>query len=101
MISFLMLGSLVLGLISWLLAFINIVRPKKARKDWVINSFFSLGACGLALAFQLIYAAHITRLGDWAALMDTLPTSLLLSLVLLIVCLLANGLSLYQKQVDS
>lgn len=95
MISFLMLGSLMLGLISWILPSINIASYKtNYNKDWPIYSIISLSACAIAISFQLIYNNYIVEIGDWAALMDTSGVSTVLSIILLISTLVLNGISL-------
>ena len=95
MISLLMLGSLVLGLLAWILPSMNIGNYKtNYNKNWPIYSIFSLSACAIAISFQLIYNNHIVEIGDWAALMDTSGASTVLSIILLISTLALNGISL-------
>ena len=95
MISFLMLGSLVLGLIAWILPSVNIGRYKiNYNKNWAIYSIVSISACAIAISFQVMYSNHIVQIGDWSALMDTSGTSTLLSIILLIITLVLNGISL-------
>lgn len=95
MISFLMVGSLILGLIAWILPSINIGRYKRNyNKNWAIYSITSISACATAVSFQLIYSNHIVRIKDWSALMDTIGTSTFLSLTLLIITLILNVISL-------
>lgn len=95
MISFLMLGSLILGLIAWILPSINISSYKiKYNKNWAIYSIISITACAIAISFQVIYSNYIVQIGDWSALMDTSGTSTLLSIILLISTLVLNGISL-------
>ena len=94
MISFLMLGSLVLGLIAWILPIVNIGRYKRNyNKNWAIYSIVSISACSIAISFQVIYSNYIVQIGDWSALMDTSGTSALLSMILLISTLVLNGIS--------
>lgn len=96
MIGFLMLGSLVLGLISWILPIANIGRYKRNyNKNWAIYSIVSISACAVAICLQVMYSNYITELRDWSALMDTIPTSTKLSITLLIVTLILNGISVY------
>ncbi len=95
MISFLMLGSLIFGLIAWILPSVNIGRYKmNCNKNWAIYSILSISACAIAIGFQVIYNNHIVQIGDWSGLMDTSGTSTLLSIVLLISTLVLNGISL-------
>lgn len=95
MISILMIVSLVLGLIAWILPSINISRYKRHyNKNWAVYSIISISACAIAISFQLIYSNHIEGIEDWAPLMDTIGTSTLLSLVLLVVTLVLNVVSI-------
>lgn len=95
MISFLMIGSLGLGLIAWILPSINISRHKgHLNKNWAIYSIISVSACAIAISFQLIYSNHIVSIEDWTALIDTISTSTLLSLILLVVTLVLNVVSI-------
>lgn len=95
MISFLMLGSLILGLIAWILPSINISNYKiNYNKNSAIYSIISITACAIAISFQVIYSNYIVQIGDWSALMDTSGTSTLLSIILLISTLVLNGISL-------
>lgn len=95
MISFLMLGSLILGLIAWILPIINISKYKvNYNKNWATYSIMSMSSCAIAINLQVIYSNHIVQIGDWTALMDTSGTSTLLSLILLIGALALNLISL-------
>lgn len=100
MVSFLMLGSLILGLISWILPSLNIV---KNNKNWALYSIISLSACSIALAFQISYSNLMVKIGDISALMDTSGTSALLSLILLLVAVTLNMISLmkYYRKVSN
>ena len=94
MISFLMVGSLILGLIAWILPITNISRYKmNYNKNWETYSIMSISACAIAINLQVIYSNHIVQIGDWSALMDTSGTSTLLSVILPISTLILNGIS--------
>ena len=95
MTSFLMLGSLVLGLIAWILPSVSISRYKRNyNMNWAIYSIISISACAVAISFQVIYSNHIVKIGDWSALMDTSGTITMLSIFLLISTLVLNVISL-------
>ena len=96
MVSFLMLGSLVLGLISWILPVLSIT---KYNKNWATYSIISMSSCSIALAFQILYSNHMVRIGDLAALMDTSGTSAVLSVILLIISIILNILSLIYNNI--
>ena len=95
MIGFLMIGSLILGLVAWILPSINISRyAKKYNKDWAIYSIISISACAIAICFQILYSNHMVRIEDLSGLMDTIGTSTILSVTLLISTLVLNAISL-------
>jgi|LSQX01.1.fsa_nt_gb cytochrome c oxidase subunit 4 len=91
MVSFLMLGSLILGLVSWILPVLSIT---KDNKNWATYSIISMSSCSIALVFQIFYSNLMVNIGDIAALMDTSGTSALLSVILLVITLILNILSL-------
>ena len=96
MISFLMLGSLVLGLIAWYLAGRNFRRHHhNNNNNLAINSVASISACALAIFFQLSYSNLLVQTEDFVSLMDTSGTSFLLSVILLISTLILNIIALY------
>lgn len=92
MISFLMLGSLILGLLAWILPIINLMGR---RKNWVILLATSISACSISLLFQLLYAQHLVKINDWSALMDTIDASVFASKTLLVVTILLNVATLF------
>lgn len=95
MIGFLLIGSLVFGLIAWILPIINISRyEKRYNKDWAIYSIISISACAIAMCFQILYSNHMVQIEDLSGLMDTIGTSTVLSVILLISTLLLNAISL-------
>ena len=91
MVSFLMLGSLILGLVSWILPVLSIT---KYNKKWATYSIISMSSCSIALVFQILYSNHMVRIGDLAALIDTSGTSAVLSVILLVISIILNILSL-------
>lgn len=94
MTSFLMIGSLALGLIAWILPIINISRYRRNyNKNWAIYYIASISACAIAICFQIIETNRVVKIRDWSTIMDTVPTSTLLSIILLIVTLILNGVS--------
>lgn len=91
MASFLNLGSLVLGLIAWILPVINIMQYKKSNNNnWVILPFLSISACAISLYFQILYNNYLVEIWDASALMDTTGASAFLSAVLLVVTIILN-----------
>ena len=102
MIGLLNLGSLVLGLIAWILPMVNLMRYKKQdHKNWITFSMISISACAISLCFQILYNYHLVRIEDWSALMDTMWAVVLAASVLLIVTIILNAITLiiYRKRV--
>lgn len=95
MISFLMLGSIIFGLIAWILPVINLVQFKKNNKmNWAIKSILSISACAISLYLQIFYNNYLVKIGDLSALMDTTDASTFVSAVLLIVTVIINSINL-------
>lgn len=90
-----MIGSLILGLIAWILPIINLMKIKKSNnRNWFAFSVLSICACSISLFFQILYNNYLVNIEDWAALMDTIGPSTLLSAVLLIVTIILNIVTL-------
>src|SRR5690606_3331311 len=70
MFGLLNLGSLILGILAWILPFIFLM-GKYDREKWGIISFLSMIASASALFFQIIYSYYLVTIEDWAALLDT------------------------------
>jgi len=80
------LGSLLLGLIAWILPVINLANNNKAEhKNWVVISISSVSTCAIALYMQILYGNHLVKIEDWSALMDTSLGVALVSAILLVV----------------
>lgn len=95
MVSFLMLSSLVLGLIAWILPIINLMQFKKNKnRNWATLSILSISACAISLYFQIFYNNYLVEIWDVSALMDTTGASAFLSAVLMIVTIILNAINL-------
>lgn len=90
--AWLNLGSLVLGLIAWILPVVNVMRRKEGRRGAAL-SCLSLAACALSLSLQIFYTEHLVNKGDWSALMDTTHAVSVVATTLLVVTLALNALS--------
>ena len=89
------LGSLVLGLIAWILPVVNLVQNNKAdHRNWVVFSVVSLSACATSLCMQLFYSDHLVKIEDWSALMDTSHAVALVATLLLAVTIILNVITL-------
>ncbi|HOL18022.1 MAG TPA: hypothetical protein PLY40_07015 [Bacillota bacterium] len=88
-------GSLVLGLMAWILPVASLAKHGKAdpRKGAV---FFvaSLSACAVSLCLQIYYQNFLVRIEAWSALMDTSGAVAKVSTVLVVVTIALNALSL-------
>ncbi|MFS0824354.1 hypothetical protein [Bacillus sp. 1P02SD] len=95
MISLLNLGSLILGLIAWILPIISLILYKNhGHRNWFTFSVISLSACAISLCFQIFYNHHLVKIEDWSALLDTTGAVAFVSAVLLIVTVVLNGITL-------
>ncbi|WP_212391464.1 hypothetical protein [Sporosarcina beigongshangi] len=95
MMGWLNVGSLVLGLIAWILPIVSLMRYKQGRhKKWAAFSIMSVGACAVSLYFQIVYNHHLVTINDWSALMDTTGALVKVGAVLLIVTLVLNTATL-------
>lgn len=91
MIGLLNVGSLVIGLIAWLLPLIGLLQSKNNDfKKWGLLSSLSLSACSISLIFQLYYQYHLVIIEDWSALMDTTGGVIFAATVLLSVTFILN-----------
>ncbi len=95
MFGLLNVGSLVLGLIAWILPLVNLTRDKKLKNNWVVLSIISIGACSTSLFFQILYTYHKVTVEDWAALLDTMFAVAFASAALLVVTILLNMITLF------
>ena len=86
MSAFLNIGSLALGLLSWLIPVLSLKR-KPGRISVPGASFL---CCALALLLQLAEVMHRVTIGDLTAVMDTISAVVLAGAVMLGVCGLAN-----------
>jgi hypothetical protein len=97
------LGSLVFGLIAWVLPVVNLVQYSKAgRRNWGVFVLASVGACAISLCMQIFYTSHLVKIADWSALMDTSGAVALVAAVLLAGTIILNTITLivYNKKAD-
>ena len=92
-------GSLIFGLLAWLLPVAElwvipaIVFIKGRRTSFAgggVLSILSFFACAVSLCMQTFYVKHLVAIEDWSALMDTIGAVRLASIVLLVVTILLN-----------
>ena len=95
MIGLLNLGSLVLGVIAWILPVVNLMRYKNhGNRNWAFLSIMSISACAISLCFQIFYNYHLIKIEDWSALKDITDNVTFVSAVLLIVTTILNAITL-------
>jgi glucose uptake protein GlcU len=83
-------GSLVLGLIAWILPVVALMQSnKQERRNWVVLCVLSLSACAISLCLQIFYT-HYLMTADWTALLDTMGAVAYAAGVLLIFTILLN-----------
>ena len=89
------LGSLVLGLIAWVLPVVNLVQHNEAdQRNWVAFSVASVSSCAISLCMQIFYSDHLVKIEDWSALMDTSHAVALAAALLLVVTIILNAITL-------
>lgn len=92
--SWLNIGSLVFGLISWVLPIVYLTKSKKQKySNWAFSSFISISACAISICLQIFYQNYLVRIEDWSAIMDTMGSVAFISTVLLIVTISLNIIS--------
>ncbi len=83
--------SLCLGLTGWVIPVVQMARLAKHKKGLGrFTPVLSMGACCLALWFQICCNGHLVNIEDWSALMDTTDAVRGVSLFLLITTCLLN-----------
>lgn len=88
------LGSLVLGLIAWVLPVLNLMRHNKAdHRNWAALSVASISACAISLCMQIFYTDHLVKIEDWAALMDTSHAVAMVATILVVVTIILNAIT--------
>lgn len=85
------LGSIALGLAGWAIPLVQAGRLAKGKRGLGRYAhILSMGACCLAIWFQICYDEHLVDIGDWSALMDTIGAVRMVSIFLLVTTLLLN-----------
>ena len=88
-------GSLLFGLIAWILPVINLMQHDKADpRNLVIFSLASVSACAISLCMQIFSTNYLVTREDWSALMDISPPLVLVASILLVVTLILNAITL-------
>ncbi|MYL39058.1 hypothetical protein [Halobacillus litoralis] len=89
------IGSLVLGLVSWIIPFVILaVGKKQMNKKWIALTIISFSACAIAICLQIFYNLHLVNIEDWSALSEMRAVAVA-STVLVIVTILLNSSTLF------
>jgi cytochrome c oxidase subunit 4 len=103
MYCFLCLGSLILGLIAWILPVVNFAHQHVTESRNVpLFPLISMGACALSLCLLILFCNSLVGAKDWPALMDVSRAMSSISALLLGVTLILNVTALffyYRKKV--
>lgn len=96
MFGLLNLGSLLFGLLAWILPIVNLLQHNKIKdKNQTSLSLVSFSACAVSLYMQILYSNHLVRIEDWSALMDTSSAVAFVSTLLLVGAGILNAISWY------
>ncbi len=88
-------GSLVLGLMAWILPVASLAKHSKADpRKGAVFSMASLSACAVSLCLQIYYQNFLVRIEAWSALMDTSGAVAKVSTVLVVVTIALNAVNL-------
>lgn len=94
MMGLLNVGSLLFGLIAWILPVINLMRSDKSNlKKMMLFSLLSLISCLISLYMQILAKHYLLVIEDWAALLDTMYIFEIISGIVLVVSVTLNLLS--------
>ena len=96
MIDLFNIGSLVFGLIAWMLPIVNLMRYKRPpnNRNWVALSILSIIACAISLCLQIFNIYHLVKIEDWSALLDTMGAVVFIATILLVVTIILNIITL-------
>ncbi len=86
-------GSLVLGLVAWLLPVLAIGK----RDRFSLCCLGSFGCCILSLLLQLFEVTRRVNLEDWSALMDTMHAVVLAAVIMVAVMVICNLFALLRS----
>lgn len=99
MIELFNIASLILGLVAMTLPVINIMLSRKNKnRNWGALSVLSLSFCSLSIWLLTIFINDNVSHEDWSALMDTTPSILKITGVLLFVTILLNAVTYFMNR---
>lgn len=80
------LGSIILGLVAWIVPFLAFNNLKKAMK----HMFISFSACTASLCLQFFEINNRVQIRDWSALMDTIGVLKWVVVTLVVITFILN-----------
>lgn len=83
------IGSIVLGLMAWILPLAGLALRQKVRYAWAFSTA-SFSAALLSLTLQFFEIRHRVEVNDFSALMDTIHVLCGVVVVLVVVTMLLN-----------
>ena len=86
--------SLVLGISAWGVAAITIAKPICSHKSTIL----SFALCAFSLVFQMFEISRRVRLGDYAAIEDTIRAVIIASIALVVVTIILNIVALVKSK---
>lgn len=93
--SLLSLGSLLLGLIAWIIPILSMKRSVKYGIKKCYNSIIvSFSACIASLCLQFFEINHRVEIEDWSGIMDTIGTLKWVAVILAVITLMLNTFAL-------
>ncbi|HHU19130.1 MAG TPA: hypothetical protein GXZ58_02585 [Bacilli bacterium] len=96
MIGLLNLGSLILGLIAWIVPVISLMRIKKENnKNDLALSVISLSSCAISLTLQISSISQMVKIQDSTAILDTIDSTVFVSMILVAVTIILNIVHLF------
>lgn len=90
---FFSVGSLILGLIAWILPIVAMNGRLEKRKGTAFCPL-SFSSCAAALILQMLEIEHRVRIEDFSAIMDTIGAVIKVSIFLVVVTAFLNLLAL-------
>ena len=95
MIGWLNVGSLLLGLIAWILPIVNLMRyTKQGHNNWIVLSMISMSACAISMFFQMFNSYNRVKIEDWSALVDIMGARVSVAAVLLVGTIILNAITI-------
>lgn len=92
------LGSLVFGILSWIIPGIALMMQKRRKISGEIVVFISLLLMGFSLLFQLMNHQALIFKQDLVAIMDTIDGVVMVSMILIAGTILSNVALLYGQR---